>query len=105
VSTGTATILRMDAQVESGQAAIAVVIALLTTIPGISILAARTIVATTGRDMSRFPTAGHLLSRAGCCPRNDQSAGKRCSTRLRKGDPWLIKRADPVCLGRNSHQR
>jgi transposase len=84
-----ATILRMDAQVESGQAAIAVLIALLITIPGISVLAARTIVAEIGRDMSRFPTAGHLLSWAGCCPRNDQSAGKRRSTRLRKGDPWL----------------
>jgi Transposase IS116/IS110/IS902 family len=39
--------------------------------------------------MSRFPTAGHLLSWAGLCPRNDESAGKRRSTRLRKGDPWL----------------
>ncbi len=39
--------------------------------------------------MSRFPTAGHLLSWAGLCPRNDESAGKRRSTRLRKGAPWL----------------
>ena len=34
---------------------------------------------------SRFPTAGHLVSWAGLCPRNDESAGKRRSTRLRKG--------------------
>jgi hypothetical protein len=39
--------------------------------------------------MSRFPTAGHLISWAGLCPRNDESAGKRRSTRLRKGAPWL----------------
>ena len=39
--------------------------------------------------MGRFPTAGHLLSWAGLCPRNDESAGKRRSTRLRKGAPWL----------------
>jgi hypothetical protein len=39
--------------------------------------------------MSRFPTAGHLLSWAGLCPRNDESAGKRRSTRLRKGAAWL----------------
>jgi hypothetical protein len=32
---------------------------------------------------------GHLLSWAGLCPRNDESAGKRRSTRLRKGAPWL----------------
>lgn len=39
--------------------------------------------------MSRFPTAGHLLSWAGLCPRQDESAGKRRSTRLKKGAPWL----------------
>ena len=39
--------------------------------------------------MGRFPTAGHLVSWAGLCPRNDESAGKRLSARLRKGAPWL----------------
>jgi transposase len=39
--------------------------------------------------MRRFPTAGHLISWAGLCPKNDESAGKRRSTRLRKGAPWL----------------
>ena len=39
--------------------------------------------------MSRFPTAGHLLSWAGLVPRLDESAGKRRSTRVRKGAPWL----------------
>ncbi len=42
-----------------------------------------------GIDMSRFKTAGHLISWAGLCPKNDQSAGKRCSTRMKKGAPWL----------------
>jgi hypothetical protein len=42
-----------------------------------------------GTDMSRFPDAGHLVSWAGLCPRNDESAGKRRSTRVRKGGPWL----------------
>ena len=42
-----------------------------------------------GLDMSRFPTAGHLISWAGLCPRQDESAGKRRSTRLKKGAPWL----------------
>lgn len=62
---------------------------LLTTIPGVSALAAQTIVAEIGIDMSRFPTVGHLISWAGLCPRNDESAGKRRSTRVRKGAPWL----------------
>jgi hypothetical protein len=32
---------------------------------------------------------GHLISWAGLCPKNDESAGKRRSSRLRKGAPWL----------------
>ena len=47
------------------------------------------IVSEIGTDMTRFPTAGHLISWAGLCPRSDESAGKRRSTRLRKGAPWL----------------
>ena len=39
--------------------------------------------------MSRFPTAGHLVSWAGLAPRLDESAGKRRSTRIRNGAPWL----------------
>ena len=39
--------------------------------------------------MSRFPTSAHLISWAGFCPRSDESAGKRRSTRIRKGAPWL----------------
>jgi len=61
----------------------------LTTMPGISETAARVIVSEIGHDMSRFPTAGHLISWAGLCPRSDESAGKRRSTRIRKGAQWL----------------
>lgn len=62
---------------------------LLTTIPGVSDLTARVIVAEIGVDMTRFPTAGHLISWAGLCPRSDESAGKRRSTRVRKSGTWL----------------
>jgi transposase len=61
----------------------------LTQIPGISDIVAAAIVSEIGVDMSRFATVGHLISWAGLCPRNDESAGKRRSTRLRKGAPWL----------------
>jgi transposase len=61
----------------------------LTTIPGVSNVVAEVIISEIGLDMSRFPTPGHLISWAGLCPRNDESAGKRRSTRLRKGAPWL----------------
>lgn len=62
---------------------------LLTTMPGVSDLVAQVIVAEIGVDMTRFPSAAHLISGAGLCPRNDESAGKRRSTRVRKGAPWL----------------
>jgi transposase len=61
----------------------------LTTIPGISTTAAQILLAEIGADMAVFPSAGHLLSWAGLCPRLDESAGKHRSTRLRKGAPWL----------------
>src|SRR5437763_3811620 len=47
------------------------------------------IAAEIGTDMGRFPTAAHLISWAGLCPKNDEGAGKRRSTRMRKGAPWL----------------
>jgi len=58
-------------------------------IPGVSSLSAEVIVSEIGIDMSRFPTEGDLISWAGLCPKNDESAGKRRSTRKKKGAPWL----------------
>ena len=62
---------------------------LLTSLPGVSDLTAQVMVAEIGVDMARFATAGHLISWAGLCPRNEESAGKRHCTRVRKGAPWL----------------
>jgi len=73
----------------SGQSPFRSLIELLSTIPGVSALGATTILAEIGRDMSRFPTAGHLVAWAGLCPGQNESAGKRKSSRLRKGAPWL----------------
>jgi transposase len=84
-----AAITEIDQEVEAGLAPFRAAVGLLSSIPGVSTLSAEVIVAEIGTDMRRFPTAGHLLSWAGLCPRNDESAGKRRSTRLRKGAPWL----------------
>jgi transposase len=62
---------------------------LLRTMPGVSDVTAHVIVAEIGVDMTRFATAAHLRSWATFCPRNDESAGKRRSTRMRKGGTWL----------------
>lgn len=61
----------------------------LTSIPGISDVAATVILAEVGLDTNVFPTADHLISWAGLCPRMDESAGKRRDTRIRDGAPWL----------------
>jgi transposase len=84
-----ARIVRMDKEVKAGEAPFCDLIDLLCTIPGVSTLSARTILSEIGRDMSRFPSAGHLVAWAGLCPGQNESAGKRKTTRLRKGAPWL----------------
>lgn len=58
-------------------------------VPGIQEVAAAAILSEIGLDMTRFATSGHLVSWATLCPRNDESAGKRRSTRTRRGAPWL----------------
>jgi transposase len=52
-------------------------------------LGAQAIVSEIGIDMTRFPSDAHFISWAGLCLRNDESAGKRRSNRLRTGAPWL----------------
>lgn len=61
----------------------------LQSIPGVNRVAAETIIAEIGLDMTRFPTAAHLASWAGICPGNQESAGKRKTGRTRPGNRWL----------------
>lgn len=82
-------IAAIDAEVGSTLEPFRAAAAHLMTMPGISDVVAQVIVSEIGVDMTRFPTAGHLISWAGLCPRNDESAGKRRSTRIRQGAPWL----------------
>src|SRR2546421_994186 len=64
-------------------------LAKLDTIPGVNRTTAVSIVAETGGDMTRFPTAAHLCSWAGMCPGHDESAGKRRSGTTRKANRYL----------------
>ena len=63
------------------------------TVPGVDRVAAWSFIAEMGTDMTQFPTAAHLASWAGVCPGNNESAGKRISSKVRKGSPWLRRMA------------
>jgi transposase len=84
-----AAIAAIDRQVEVDIAPFRAAAKRLTTVPGVKALAAQVVVSEIGLDMSRFPSDRHLISWACICPRNDESAGKRRSNRLRKGATWL----------------
>jgi len=84
-----AAIARIDKEVDGNVEPFRTAVEMLSGIPGISSLSAEVIVSEIGIDMNRFPAEGNLISWAGLCPKNDESAGKRRSTRMKKGAPWL----------------
>src|SRR5262249_25011027 len=82
-------IAAFDARIDGALSPFHDVVERLKEVPGLAATATETVIAEIGTNMSPFPTAGHLLSWAGFVPRLDESAGKRRSTRIRKGAPWL----------------
>ena len=76
-------------------------IELLMTVPGIRLFSAIAIIAEIGVDMSVFPTAKHLCSWAGLVPQNNESAGKKKTTRISRAGaylkPLLVQCALAVC--------
>lgn len=64
-------------------------LALLQTMPGIDEAGAAMLLVEMGADMSVFGSAERLASWVGICPGNNESAGKRKSGRIRRGNAWL----------------
>jgi transposase len=84
-----AAIAGIDQEVDSNGEPFRAAIERLSTIPGLSPLSAGVVVSEIGIDMSRFASEANLISWAGLCPKNDESAGKRRSNRLKKSARWL----------------
>ena len=83
------TIERIGAEIDRRLVPFEPMLTALDTIPGIDRIGAISIVAETGGDMRRFPTAAHLCSWGAMCPGQNESAGKRRSGKTRKGNRYL----------------
>ena len=64
-------------------------IEILDSAPGIDILSAICIIAEIGVNMNVFNSVKQFLSWVGLVPQNNESAGKKFSTRIGKGNTWL----------------
>lgn len=85
----TAKIEELTTRIEAAMAPFHAVRELLASIPGVSTRVADVIIAETGADMNRFPTAAHLASWAGVCPGHHESAGRVKATKTRPGNRYL----------------
>ena len=82
-------IARMDQYLLTGLQAWQPQLNLLQTIPGIDINGAAMLLVEIGADMAVFGSAERLASWVGICPGNNESAGKRKSGKIRKGNAWV----------------
>ena len=64
-------------------------LALLQTLPGVDRIGAALLLVEIGTEMTAFGSADRLASWVGICPGNHESAGKRHSGRMRKGNPYV----------------
>lgn len=80
---------------------------LVSTAPGLTAYSAIAVIGELGVDMSVFPTSKHLCSWAGLAPQNDQSAGKKKTTRISRAGvyikPLLVQCALAAIKSKNKH--
>lgn len=84
-----ARIARFDARLLDGLAGEYNALALLQTLPGVDLIGAAMLLVEIGSDMDAFGSADRLASWVGICPGNNESAGKRKSGRVRKGNLYV----------------
>ena len=84
-----ARIARFDARLLEGLHDERNALALLQTLPGVDLIGAAMLLVEIGTDMDAFGCADRLASWVGICPGNNESAGKRKSARVRKGNLYV----------------
>src|SRR5437899_1384444 len=82
-------IARMDQYLLQGLQPWQAQLNLLQTLPGIDQIGAAMLLVEIGADMDAFGSAERLASWVGICPGNNESAGKRKSGRIRRGNAWV----------------
>ncbi|MEU7986648.1 IS110 family transposase [Streptosporangium canum] len=80
---------QVTARIEDQIAPYAAAAAQLDEITGVGAIAAQEIIAEIGVDMSRFPTAAHLVSWAKFAPIDKNSARRKRGGSTGKGNPWI----------------
>lgn len=81
---------RMDTKIEAAMEGYKQEIGWLDSIPGVEFHTATAIFAEIGPDVATmFPTDAQFASWAGLCPGNNESAGKKKSTKILKGNKYL----------------
>ena len=82
-------ISRFDLRLLAGLETARNALALLQTLPGVDLIGAAMLLVEIGTDMQAFGSADRLASWVGICPGHNESAGKRKSGRVRKGNPYV----------------
>jgi transposase len=95
----TAQVEALTLRIEEVIAPFAHQVAQLDEVVGIGRTGAQELIAEFGVDMTRFATAGHLVSWAKYAPKAKQSAGRSKPGTTGKGNPWLASTLGEAALG------
>jgi len=79
----------IEAQIQTAARQFESAISIVCSIEGLGVTSSSAVLAEIGIDMSRFKTAEHLCSWAGLSPGNNESAGKKKSACITKGNPYV----------------
>ena len=99
-----AAITRIDQEVDGKLEPFRTAIQIVSTIPGVRELSAEVIVAEIGVDMARFPTAAHLISWSGLCPKERRKRRQAPVYAHAQGSALAENYPHPMCFGRGPYQ-